>query len=160
MNKNVPVETKSHLVWNGVAKRLQPSTNSTSDLKPLIAKQYQGRCHCGKVSFALTPSDKEATIIDCNCSICVMKGYLHVTVPKERIIMAPDAMDNMTTYTFNTGVAQHTFCKTCGVEPIYVPRSNPECYSVNVRCLVDFDVTDAYIELLDGNFTGRLNIES
>lgn len=160
MSKDITAGTYSQLVWNANEKRMQPSKINTPELKPLITKQYQGRCHCGKVSFTLMPSDKEFTILDCNCSMCAMKGYLHITVPKERVIMAPDVMDNMTTYTFNTGIAQHTFCKTCGVKPIYVPRSNPDCYSVNARCLVDYDVTDACIELLDGNFTGSLRIES
>lgn len=43
--------------------------------------------------------------------------------------------ENLTTYTFNTGVAQHKFCKTCGIKSFYVPRSNPDGYDVNVRCL-------------------------
>lgn len=37
-------------------------------------------------------------------------------------------LDNLTTYTFNTHVAQHTFCKTCGVQSFYTPRSNPDGY--------------------------------
>ena len=31
--------------------------------------------------------------------------------------------------------AEATFCNTCGIKPFYVPRSNPDGYSVNVRCL-------------------------
>jgi hypothetical protein len=34
------------------------------------------------------------------------------------------------TYTFGTGIAQHYFCAICGVSPFYVPRSDPEGYSV------------------------------
>jgi hypothetical protein len=41
----------------------------------------------------------------------------------------------MTTYTFNTKVAQHYFCRTCGIKPFYIPRSNPDGIDVNVRCL-------------------------
>jgi hypothetical protein len=37
--------------------------------------------------------------------------------------------------TFNTGVAKHTFCKTCGTKPFYTPRSNPDGVDVNLRCL-------------------------
>ena len=36
---------------------------------------------------------------------------------------------------FNTGVAKHTFCRTCGIKPFYVPRSNPDGIDVNVHCL-------------------------
>ena len=38
-------------------------------------------------------------------------------------------------YTFNTGVAQHTFCRVCGVKSFYVPRSNPDGIDINVHCL-------------------------
>ena len=41
----------------------------------------------------------------------------------------------MTTYTFNTGVAKHTFCKVCGIKPFYIPRSNPDGVAVNAHCL-------------------------
>jgi len=52
------------------------------------------------------------------------------------------------TYSFNTGVARHYFCKVCGIKPYYIPRSNPDGVDVNVNCLdeqpvnmsiVDFD---------------------
>jgi hypothetical protein len=41
----------------------------------------------------------------------------------------------LTTYTFNTGTAKHLFCSVCGIKSFYVPRSHPDGYSVNVRCL-------------------------
>jgi hypothetical protein len=28
-----------------------------------------------------------------------------------------------------------SFCKVCGIKSFYVPRSNPDGYDVNVRCL-------------------------
>ena len=34
--------------------------------------------------------------------------------------------DKLTTYTFNTGKAKHTFCSICGVQSFYTPRSNPD----------------------------------
>jgi hypothetical protein len=46
---------------------------------------------------------------------------------------------DLTTYTFNTGVAKHTFCRHCGMHPFYQPRSDPENYSVNARCLDEYD---------------------
>lgn len=54
--------------------------------------------------------------------------------------------DSLSTYTFNTGVAKHTFCKICGVKPFYTPRSNPDGIDINVHCLdtkpVSVNVTD------------------
>ena len=50
------------------------------------------------------------------------------------------ASDALTTYRFNTGVAKHTFCATCGIHPFYVPRSDPDKIDVNVRCLDGVDV--------------------
>jgi hypothetical protein len=43
--------------------------------------------------------------------------------------------ERLSTYRWNTGVAQHRFCVVCGVKPFYVPRSNPDGMDVNVRCL-------------------------
>lgn len=93
---------------------------------------HKGGCHCGTVSFVVdTPANIE--VIECNCSICKMKGFLHLQVTKDRINIT--GMDNLSTYTFGTHTAQHYFCKTCGICSFYIPRSFPQGYSVNVNCL-------------------------
>ncbi|WP_240732672.1 GFA family protein [Halioglobus maricola] len=83
----------------------------------------------------------------CNCSICRKAGFLHLIVPLSRFQLLAGE-EAITTYTFNTGVARHTFCKICGVKPFYTPRSNPDGIDINVNCLdelppelsiVDFD---------------------
>jgi hypothetical protein len=93
----------------------------------------EGGCHCGVVRFAVECPDA-VEVEDCNCSICAKTGFLHLIVPlsRFRILQGEDAL---TTYTFNTGVAQHLFCRTCGIKPFYVPRSNPDGMDVNVCCL-------------------------
>ena len=58
--------------------------------------------------------------------------------------------DDLATYTFNTGVAKHTFCKTCGIHPFYTPRSDPDKIDVNVRCLDDVDLSALTISTFDG----------
>lgn len=94
---------------------------------------YQGGCHCGAIRFEVeAPEDVE--VEDCNCSICRMTGFQHLIVPRSRFRLRSGA-DAITTYRFNTGVAQHQFCRVCGVKPFYVPRSNPDGVDVNVRCL-------------------------
>ena len=93
---------------------------------------HRGQCHCGAIRFEVeAPADIEAS--RCNCSICSMAGFLHLIVPRSRFRASGD--HKMTTYRFNTGIAQHTFCPICGIKPFYVPRSNPDGVSVNVNCL-------------------------
>jgi hypothetical protein len=76
--------------------------------------------------------------VECNCSICTKKGFLHLIVPREQFELLA-GQDDLTTYRFNTGVAQHTFCRHCGIHAFYVPRSDPDKVDVNVRCLDDVD---------------------
>ena len=108
---------------------------------------YAGGCHCGAVRFEVeAPERIEAN--ECNCSICAKSGHLHLIVPKSqfRILQGEDAL---TTYTFNTGVAQHYFCSTCGIKPFYIPRSNPDGVDVNVRCFDEMPA-DLVVESFDG----------
>ena len=107
-----------------------------------------GGCHCGAVRFeAELPAVVEAQ--SCNCSICEKTGFIHVIVPESRfrLIQGEDAL---TTYTFNTGVARHLFCSVCGIKSFYRPRSNPDGWSVNARCLDDTAGLDIRIEAFDG----------
>ncbi len=95
--------------------------------------KHTGGCHCGRVRFeVLAPA--EIDVSECNCSICSKVGYLHLIVPKSHFKLLKGE-DSITTYTFNTGVARHHFCSVCGVKSFYVPRSHPDGYSVNARCL-------------------------
>ncbi|WGL16685.1 GFA family protein [Microbulbifer bruguierae] len=94
---------------------------------------YKGSCHCQNVTFEVeAPEVIEADY--CNCSICKKSGYLHLIVPlsKFKILKGENMLSK---YTFNTGVAKHTFCKVCGIKPFYIPRSNPDGIDVNVNCL-------------------------
>jgi hypothetical protein len=85
----------------------------------------------------------------CNCSICAKTGFVHVIVPESRFRLLQGA-DDLTSYTFNTGVARHLFCARCGVKSFYRPRSNPDGWSVNARCLDEADGLDIEIEAFDG----------
>ena len=108
----------------------------------------RGGCHCGAVRLeVLAPDAIEA--VECTCSICRKAGYLHLIVAKERFRLLSGA-DTLTTYSFNTGTAKHPFCSVCGVKSFYVPRSKPDGYSVNVRCLDDGEVRVTGIAVFDG----------
>jgi hypothetical protein len=109
---------------------------------------HTGGCHCGRVRFEVTaPAHLDVT--DCNCSICRKAGYLHLIVPADRFVLI-SGRDDLTTYTFNTGAAKHTFCSHCGVKSFYVPRSHPDGVSVNVRCLDDGTVLSMNVKPFDG----------
>ena len=109
---------------------------------------HAGGCHCGRVRFEVeAPAELEVEL--CNCSICSMTAYLHLIVPRSRFRLIKGE-DNLTTYTFNTGVARHLFCATCGIKSFYVPRSNPDGISVNARCLDPGTVTAITIRDFDG----------
>jgi hypothetical protein len=88
-------------------------------------------------------------LTECNCSICTKKGFVHWIVPSECFQLESGA-DELSTYTFNTGVAKHLFCRTCGVHSFYVPRSDPDKVDVNVRCLDDVALASLSIEAFDG----------
>ena len=103
---------------------------------------HRGGCHCGAVAFEVD-APARLRVSDCNCSICRMSAYLHLIVPRARFRLLKGA-DALTEYRFNTGTARHLFCRHCGVKSFYVPRSNPDGYSVNARCL-----DAATIEALD-----------
>ncbi len=110
--------------------------------------KYQGSCHCQAIRFEIeAPEVIEADL--CNCSICAKSGFLHLILPlsKFKLLSGEDAI---TTYTFNTGVAKHTFCRHCGVKPFYTPRSNPDGIDINVNCL---DTEAAQIKVTE--FDGR-----
>ena len=109
---------------------------------------HRGGCHCGAVRFEV---DAPARLLvhDCNCTICSMTGFQHLIVPGSRFRLLAGA-DALTEYTFNTGVARHLFCRRCGVKSFYVPRSNPDGFSVNARCLEAGTIEALLIEPFDG----------
>ena len=125
---------------------------------------HKGGCHCGRVRFeVLAPARLE--VADCNCSICSKSGFLHLIVPKSRFRLLQGALtyrddrlrlrllqgeESLTTYTFNTGTAKHLFCATCGIKSFYVPRSHPDGYSVNARCLDPGTVEGIEVKPFDG----------
>ena len=112
-----------------------------------MSSVYVGGCHCGRVRFRVTADLDRVTY--CNFSMCSKKGFLHLIVPSEQFELV-SGKDDLTTYTFNTGVAKHTFCKHCGIHAFYRPRSDPDKIDVNVRCLDGVDVSMLSIKAFDG----------
>ena len=109
---------------------------------------HRGGCHCGDVTFEVV-APARLRVQECNCSICRMTGFLHLIVPASRFRLL-SGQDSLTTYTFNTGTARHFFCRRCGIKSFYVPRSNPDGYSVNARCLDPATIASLDVEPFDG----------
>ena len=98
----------------------------------------EGGCHCGRVRFRAEVDLDQMS--NCSCSICTKKGMLHLTMDLAafQLLSGKSALKS---YTFGTGVAQHTFCSHCGMQAFYIPRSQPHRVTVNARCLDDIDAT-------------------
>jgi hypothetical protein len=110
--------------------------------------RYRGGCHCGRVRFEVeAPDPIEAQ--SCNCSMCAPLAYLHLIVPRQRFRLL-QGEEALVGYAFGTRTARHLFCGTCGIKSFYVPRSHPEGYSVNVRCLEGIELDRVRITPFDG----------
>lgn len=114
--------------------------------KPVV---HRGGCHCGAVRFEVdAPARLE--VFDCNCSMCArLGGFLHLLVERDRFRLL-QGEDVLTTYTFNTGVAKHTFCRVCGIKSFYTPRSHPDGVSVSARCLDPGTVAELKVSPFEG----------
>jgi hypothetical protein len=110
---------------------------------------HRGGCHCGAVAFEVD-APARVTVSDCNCSVCRMSGFLHLIVPAARFRLLRGEQE-LSEYRFNTGTARHLFCRRCGVKSFYVPRSNPDGFSVNLRCLDPATLGEVTIEPFDDN---------
>jgi hypothetical protein len=109
----------------------------------------KGSCHCGAVQFTVQVPSR-IVVQKCNCSICLATGFLHYIVSRSKFQMV-SGTQQLTEYRFNTGLARHLFCSICGVKSFYIPRSNPDGYSVNVNCV---EWSDS-IQIIEQPFDGR-----
>lgn len=109
--------------------------------------EHRGGCHCGRVRFVVRRDLDRVS--ECNCSVCTKKGFLHWIVEKDQFTLESGAAD-LSTYTFNTGVAKHHFCKVCGIAAFYIPRSDPDKIDVNARCVDGADLSKFPTHHFDG----------
>ena len=93
---------------------------------------WAGSCHCGAVRFRVTAEIDELT--RCDCSLCRRRGALMAKV-HEAALSIEAGEDELTLYRWNTRVARHWFCRTCGIYTFHRKRAAPDHYGVNVGCL-------------------------
>lgn len=109
---------------------------------------HRGGCHCGRIQIeVLAPADLE--LLECNCSMCDRSGYLHLIVTADQFRLL-SGTDDLVEYSFGTHTAKHRFCRWCGVKSFYVPRSHPDGYSVNARCLDRASIASMTVRPYDG----------
>uniref|UniRef100_A0A2P2INR4 CENP-V/GFA domain-containing protein n=1 Tax=Rhizophora mucronata TaxID=61149 RepID=A0A2P2INR4_RHIMU len=110
---------------------------------------HSGGCHCRSVRWRVqAPSSVVAW--KCNCSDCSMRGNIHFIVPSKKFELLGDSKQFLTTYTFGTHTAKHTFCKICGITSFYIPRSNPDGIAVTCACVDPGTLTHVEIRQSDG----------
>lgn len=109
---------------------------------------HSGGCHCRRVRFRVT-APEDILVSQCNCSICSKSGYLGLPVSRARFTLL-QGEDCLSTYAFNTGIAQHFFCRYCGIKSFYIPRSHPHGYNINARCLDPGTVKSMIIRPFNG----------
>lgn len=120
-----------------------------------MKRLYTGRCHCGDVTFEVM-ADIAAGTHKCNCSICAASRFWSVdALPSDLRLLSPP--DMMTVFRGRNPVAEHPFCKRCGIRPfqrIGMPNmSGHEYLNVNIACLEAVDVDElmaAPITFYDG----------
>lgn len=116
----------------------------TSESTPEV---LEGGCHCGAVRYRVTVRSRDG--VDCNCSICSKKGFLHLIVPESDFELLRGTAE-ITTYSFGTHTAKHHFCGRCGIHSYYRPRSHPDRVDVNVRCLDGVNPSEFRFTSFDG----------
>lgn len=111
---------------------------------------FRGSCHCGRISYTV---DEEAPrkAMECNCSICRRKGYLHHFTSPDKFTFE-GSRDNLQVYTFNNHAIRHQSCKSCGCAPFAEGRTpdGKEMIEINLRCMDDFDMSRLSIDQYDG----------
>ena len=109
---------------------------------------HAGACHCGRVRIEVY-APRRLELLECNCTMCARSAYLHLIVGATEFRLLSGA-DDLVEYAFGTGVAKHRFCRHCGVKSFYVPRSHPDGYSVNARCLDRITIDSITVRPFDG----------
>ena len=109
---------------------------------------HLGSCHCKQIQFEVL-GEKNIKVLDCSCSICSILNYKHYIVDKSQFKLLK-GKKYLSTYTFNTNVAKHLFCKNCGIKSFYIPRSHPDSISVNLNCIHSKTINNVKIIKFDG----------
>lgn len=122
---------------------LHPERAATSfDLqhitRPTMTKHF-GSCHCGGVRFEIDTQEPLDPYFRCNCSLCSRKGAIMGEAARADLqVTTGQAL--LSVYAWNTGEAQHYFCRVCGIYTHHVMRGSTDRVGVNMGCIEGVDV--------------------
>lgn len=112
--------------------------------------EARAACHCGTVQLHLRLEEGLHSARRCDCSLCRMRGAVAVSVPLDGLTVLSGG-DALSLYQFGTHVAEHYFCRHCGIYTHHRRRSNPNQYGVNAACIEGVSPFDfPSVEVLDG----------
>ncbi|MQM05394.1 hypothetical protein Taro_038206 [Colocasia esculenta] len=140
-----------YLLMENAARPIRTVSISSKKLHRMSSETvtHRGGCHCGHVRWeVIAPASVVAW--NCNCSDCSVRGNTHFIVPSRKFKLIGESEQFITTYTFGTHTAKHTFCKVCGITSFYMPRSNPDGVAVTFSCVDPGTLTHVEIRHFDG----------
>ena len=97
-------------------------------------REYFGGCHCRAIKFKFI-SNGSIEIWKCNCSMCKILDYEHLFIRHDNFKII-EGKSLITEHSFGTKQAKHLFCKKCGIKSFYQPRSHPDSFSINLKCVL------------------------
>ena len=98
----------------------------------------KGKCHCGSIKFTINTKIRD--LRRCNCSMCSRKGFVMGTALIDELTIT-SGEKNLTSYKWNTKIAEHFFCKICGINTHHKRRSDPNQYGYNIGCIEGFEMS-------------------
>lgn len=109
---------------------------------------YRGSCHCGRLRFEVDLELDHVRV--CDCSICRRRGALLHRVDDDHF-RAVTPLEDASLYQWHTDTAKDYFCPVCGILPYRRPRTAPDQWSVNVRCLEGVDLDAIPVKRVEGS---------
>jgi len=111
---------------------------------------YKGSCHCEKVSFQIKAKNVMDELYRCNCSLCMKKSIIMKFVDKHDFSLL-EGEEFLSSYKWNKNIAEHFFCKVCGIYTHHKRRKDPNQISVNIACIENISLpAENIIGTVDG----------
>ena len=101
--------------------------------------KYVGSCHCKAVQFEVETEERLDPYFRCDCSLCSRKGAVMGEAARTALTVIAGG-SSLGIYSWNTGEAQHYFCKVCGIYTHHVMRGCTDRVGTNMGCIEGIDV--------------------